>query len=197
MTQVPCLGCSLKHSNYNIVDENIFLPDWLAYHDTMLPLRYLVVANDPHSQTLPLEIMEQWSHTNLQYIIWEDSNFLTNQLAKATQTMAKNNKGSINATRTRQLVSFRENQFMYRCNQHFKTMNLNQSWVPHNIHRDEFIMFNRTTNRTRLLGRLQGRCPGHSSLKNISQCHLERGNANRKIIMSSPRSDSSSSRGGQ
>jgi hypothetical protein len=52
-------------------------------------------------------------------------------MAKATQTMAKNNKGFITATCTRQLLSFRENRFMYRCNQLCKIMNLNQSWGAH------------------------------------------------------------------
>jgi hypothetical protein len=138
-----------------IRDDNRILPEWLAYHYTMLPLRYLIVANDPHSQTSPLEVLERWkNHTDLQYTIWEDSDFLTNRMVETTRTMAENNnnKGSIinNATRTRQLLSFRENQFMYRCNRHFKTtMNnhpyfLNLSWVAH-IDTDEFIAFNRIT----------------------------------------------------
>jgi hypothetical protein len=62
-----------------ISDDNMILPEWLAYHYTMLPLRFLVVANDDsRSQVSPLTILQQWTnHTDLRYWLWTDDDFLT------------------------------------------------------------------------------------------------------------------------
>ena len=43
-----------------IMDDNHYLPEWLAYHYTFLPLRRLIVAVDPNSQTSPKPILDQF-----------------------------------------------------------------------------------------------------------------------------------------
>ena len=41
-----------------IKDNNIILPEWLAYHYTVLPLRRLIVAVDTLSHTDPSQILD-------------------------------------------------------------------------------------------------------------------------------------------
>ena len=59
-------------------DENLRLPEWIAYHYTVLPLRHLIVAVDPASFTSPRSILELWNDTALGMTveIWNDEDFL-------------------------------------------------------------------------------------------------------------------------
>ena len=41
-------------------DENPRLPEWIAYHYQILPLRALIIAIDPASRSLPNAIILQW-----------------------------------------------------------------------------------------------------------------------------------------
>ena len=58
-------GCLL------IKDQNMLLPEWLAYHYTVLPLRRLIVAVDPLSYTDPASVLDQWSSL-INITIWHD-----------------------------------------------------------------------------------------------------------------------------
>ena len=52
-------------------DDKIILPEWLAYHYTVMPLRRLIVAIDPLSITSPEPVLELWNnHTNLKITTW-------------------------------------------------------------------------------------------------------------------------------
>eukprot|EP00980_Cylindrotheca_fusiformis_P009996 scaffold2212_cov143-Cylindrotheca_fusiformis.AAC.14 len=58
-------GCLL------IKDDNIILPEWLAYHYTVMPLRHLIVAVDPLSLTSPDYILDLYrNHTNMTIETW-------------------------------------------------------------------------------------------------------------------------------
>ena len=47
-----------------IKDDNTRLIEWLAYHYTMFPLRYLIVGVDPDSATSPKVILQRWTDFN-------------------------------------------------------------------------------------------------------------------------------------
>jgi hypothetical protein len=52
-------------------DDKIILPEWLAYHYTVMPLRYLIVAVDPLSITSPEPILDMYrNYTNLKIETW-------------------------------------------------------------------------------------------------------------------------------
>ena len=57
-------------------DENPRLPEWLAYHYHVLPLRYLTVAVDPASRSSPAAVLSAWRGTGLDVVLWEDPDFL-------------------------------------------------------------------------------------------------------------------------
>ena len=52
-----------------IKDSNIILPEWLAYHYTVLPLRRLIVAIDPHSHTNPSPLLDKYNQIGLNITI--------------------------------------------------------------------------------------------------------------------------------
>jgi hypothetical protein len=59
-------------------DENPRLPEWMAYHFHVLPLRSLIVAVDPKSRHLPHEILLRWVDMGVQVNIWNDADYLAN-----------------------------------------------------------------------------------------------------------------------
>ena len=72
-------GCIL------IKDENHNLIEWLAYHYTMLPLHYLVIAIDPNGiSSSPINIINRWNkditNTEMNITIWNDNDYLPKHL---------------------------------------------------------------------------------------------------------------------
>lgn len=60
-------------------DENPRLPEWLAYHYHVLPLRSIIVAVDPVSRQQPNEILYRWPRMGMEVEIWQDIDYLGNQ----------------------------------------------------------------------------------------------------------------------
>jgi len=61
-----------------IKDNNIILPEWLAYHYTVLPLRRLVVAIDPASNTDPSPILTLYESIGMNITIWDEGEYWVN-----------------------------------------------------------------------------------------------------------------------
>ena len=58
-------------------DENPRLPEWIAYHYQILPLRSLIVAVDPASRSSPAEILDRWKNImGLDVQIWEEKKYM-------------------------------------------------------------------------------------------------------------------------
>lgn len=53
-----------------IKDDNELIHEWLAYHYTTLPLRYVFVASDVGSLQDPEEILMRWKTANTDLIYW-------------------------------------------------------------------------------------------------------------------------------
>lgn len=58
-----------------IKDNNVLLPEWLAYHYTFLPLRRLIVVIDPLSHTDPKPIFDAYGSIGMNISIWADDLF--------------------------------------------------------------------------------------------------------------------------
>jgi hypothetical protein len=56
-----------------IKDDNQILPEWIAYHFTVLPLRHLIVAVDPFSLTSPTPILDKFREIGMDIEVWRDS----------------------------------------------------------------------------------------------------------------------------
>lgn len=136
-----------------VMDDNHRLVEWLAYHYHVLPLRFLIVAIDPRSQTSPTTVLNRWrrlrtrsrnnnntnnnnnSHNDERMYIeeWTDEDILPPSLA--------HNPIPLNATlqlkrdrhRIRQRLFYQK--CLLHCQQHART------WVTL-IDTDEFLMYN-------------------------------------------------------
>ena len=85
-----------------IMDDNHRLEEWIAYHYHVMPLRKLVVAVDPRSQTSPSPILERWSdHMDIEQ--WTDRDiFSPAELAKILDDDDNEGLGVIKLHRKRQ-----------------------------------------------------------------------------------------------
>ena len=65
--------------------DNYWLPEWLAYHWLILPLRYLVVGVDPRTKASLLEILQRWNGSSsddddgrmkmMDILVWHDYDY--------------------------------------------------------------------------------------------------------------------------
>lgn len=112
-----------------IMDDNHRLSEWIAYHYFAMPLRYLVVAVDPHSLTSPSHILNRW-RSRMTIIQWTDGNFTTeNLIINTTDDMTKRKNKHL----TRQRTFYRE------CTIHMQTHN--RTWTSyHDV--DEYLAIN-------------------------------------------------------
>ena len=73
-----------------VMDENHRLPEWLAYHYYMLPLRHLVLLVDPRSETSPMDIVHRW-RPYMKIDVWNHSD-LTNFHPHAKLTLKERHR---------------------------------------------------------------------------------------------------------
>lgn len=115
-----------------IKDDNRILPEWLAYHYTVLPLRHLIVAIDPLSATSPQPILEKFQELlGMNITIWEDKDY-NDGIYQATPESCVHSK--YRAHLHRQVL------FYQQCLLEFKRRG-NHSWTIL-IDTDEYATFN-------------------------------------------------------
>ncbi|KAL7580483.1 hypothetical protein ACA910_003616 [Epithemia clementina (nom. ined.)] len=108
-----------------IMDENHRLPEWLAFHYYMLPLRHVVLLVDPRSETSPMDIVHRWQ-PYVQIDVW---NF-----ADLPEYMHVH--GNQNALKIHRFV---QQHFYYECALHMQR--LERTWVTfHDV--DEYLQLN-------------------------------------------------------
>jgi len=109
-----------------VMDDNHRLPEWLAYHYFALPLRYLVVAVDPHSRTSPSHIFNQW-RDRITIVEWTDDDFVRKTLLRQEKDNPRRKKDKHRA---------RQNSFFKACAAHLQ--NHSRTWTTfHDT--DEFL----------------------------------------------------------
>ncbi|KAL9186857.1 hypothetical protein ACHAXT_010577 [Thalassiosira profunda] len=113
-------------------DENPRLPEWIAYHYQVLPLRSLIVSVDPASRSSPNEILLRWySEMRLQVMPLNEKYYLPPKM-----------RGPCNSTDPEQCLwrhRDRQQVFIMKCMAEFKKMN--KTWVLL-TDVDEYIQFN-------------------------------------------------------
>ena len=109
-----------------IKDDNRLLWEWLAYHWLVLPLRHLVVAVDPNSQTSPSHIFDSYRSLGMEILELQEDDFF-----KQKPVHLKNDKS---------MLGFRQHGFLTHCLRLLKKKN--QAWTII-IDSDEFVTFNR------------------------------------------------------
>eukprot|EP00540_Astrosyne_radiata_P009728 CAMPEP_0116840616 /NCGR_PEP_ID=MMETSP0418-20121206/10461_1 /TAXON_ID=1158023 /ORGANISM="Astrosyne radiata, Strain 13vi08-1A" /LENGTH=766 /DNA_ID=CAMNT_0004470937 /DNA_START=167 /DNA_END=2464 /DNA_ORIENTATION=- len=59
-----------------VKDDNKILPEWLAYHYEVLPMRRLILAVDPNNITSPEPIIDKYREIGLNTTIWLDEDYI-------------------------------------------------------------------------------------------------------------------------
>jgi len=119
-------------------DENPRLPEWIAYHYHVLPLRSLIVAVDPNSRVEPNEILNRWQKLmGLDVQIWGGPSSLE------LRYMPRGRGGACNSSDpdANCLMHHRSRQhyFVKACLENFRRRG--KTWVLL-TDVDEYIMFN-------------------------------------------------------
>jgi hypothetical protein len=116
-----------------IMDENHRLPEWLSYHIYALPLRHLVVSNDPRSQTDPNIVFDKFRRLGIQIEVWDDSDFGYSRDWQAAEQQG-------NTSELTRIYKDRQKYFYEKCSNHLKTQN--RSWTTfHDV--DEYIVLDK------------------------------------------------------
>lgn len=130
---IPDLGGEVFAACVLLMDENMRLGEWIAYHFHVLPLRRLIVAVDPRSKTSPNQILEKWkpyvqiSHMSDEMFLEED---WLGRARNLTDDDPKEEKYRVHRRR--------QTQFMKQCARTLKKENY--TWTAfHDV--DEFIGF--------------------------------------------------------
>jgi len=140
-----------------IKDDNYKLPEWLAYHYTAVPLKFLIIAVDPLSSTSPRRILEFWNTTtDMEILLWDDEDFMPtgDNLKKEMETIAVSGviaKAELSKTEAEKIENIkkhrvRQRHFISSCLHHHQ--NNGRKWTML-IDTDEYLMFNKIDkNRT-------------------------------------------------
>ena len=135
-----------------VMDDNHRLIEWLAYHYHTLPLRYLVIAVDPRSQTQPDKILQRWNATTnknnknnnkLTIIHWRsDADYMTpHEMERAQNTVRRffrKDQPSESLVRHRA----RQRIFYMKCLQHCQQQGRHWTAI---IDTDEYLALNYQT----------------------------------------------------
>ncbi len=122
-----------------IKDNNILLPEWLAYHYTILPLRRLIVGVDPMSHTDPQPIFDAYASIGMNITTWRNDSFWVDGYngPHEKKDFPITDKTGTETLRLRR--DHRQNVFYKSCMQQLKDEN--QTWTVL-IDTDEYLAFN-------------------------------------------------------
>ena len=92
-----------------VMDDNHRLVEWLAYHYHVLPLRYIIVAVDPRSESSPTYLFNQWRRKGMVIVEWEDKTFWKPRSSKSEEfdlkPIPEDADLQVSTSRTRSLVT--------------------------------------------------------------------------------------------
>ena len=116
-------------------DDNVILPEWLAYHYQVLPLRHLIIGLDPFSLTSPNKIVEEYRKEGMDITIWNEDNFIFNGKNRWNRRVFANNSHDDKVAG----YLWRQRAFMTRCIQEFNRRGVR--WTTF-IDTDEYLVYN-------------------------------------------------------
>ena len=120
-----------------VMDDNHFLIEWIAYHYHALPLRYLIVAVDPRSQTSPMPILDRW-RDKMTIVPWtRDEDYMTVFEREQAEDVVRRHFGNLTANLVRHRA--RQRIFYDKCMKQLKAEG--QSWSIL-TDTDEFLRIN-------------------------------------------------------
>lgn len=123
-------------------DDNVILPEWLAYHYTVLPLRYLIVAVDPLSITTPEPLFDAFrNHTDMKIEMWTGNFYFSDTNLSSFSDPLKHLKSTMAAKDYLEIHRERQRSFYTNCLQTYKEKYSDIQWVML-LDSDEYFTFN-------------------------------------------------------
>ena len=117
-------------------DDNVILPEWLAYHYQVLPLRHLIIGLDPFALTSPDKIVEEYRREGMDITIWQEEDYFF--------TGRGYGKGRVFANDTREVKHqgylWRQRTFLTTCSREFEQRK-NIRWTLL-VDTDEYLAYN-------------------------------------------------------
>jgi hypothetical protein len=133
-----------------IKEDNELLPEWLAYHYTVLPLRYIVIGSDVGNTQNPEAILSRWktAHTDLQYWVWNNASTFVHRhdpMKVKHADKSNDNDNHSNSIEDKKLQAHhafvhRQKGFITTCSEFLKKQGV--QWTTY-IDSDEFVVLNR------------------------------------------------------
>ena len=145
-----------------VKDDNDLLYEWIAYHYTIMPLRFLVVGVDVNSTQDPSDVLQRWrdADTDLQYWVLNASEFdiyttdasNRKQRRRQQQTVVSKNRNRTflqeEKDREHHALITRQKGFVTMCSRLLKEQGVR--WTTY-IDSDEFVVPNILTPEDKLL----------------------------------------------
>uniref|UniRef100_A0A6U5LT45 Glycosyltransferase family 92 protein n=1 Tax=Corethron hystrix TaxID=216773 RepID=A0A6U5LT45_9STRA len=137
-----------------VKDDNDRLPEWIAYHYQVLPLRKLIIAVDPTSNESPGDVLERWKLFDLQldFETWSEEDFipdsdtLQNKMNRISvrKLKEKANLGKNDEVTAEQIDMFRrhivrQKEFICQCLHSLKRSGWGWTLL---VDSDEYLLFN-------------------------------------------------------
>lgn len=111
------------------------MPEWLAYHYHVLPLRRLIVGIDPRSETFPTEILNRYRDRGLMKITeWHEEDFMPPNLISHHEKMKETDFVGL-----KEIYIERQFQFYTRCMAYLKHERIRWTAITDT---DEYILPN-------------------------------------------------------
>jgi hypothetical protein len=149
-----------------IKEDNDLLYEWLAYHYTTLPLRYVFVGSDEGNNQNPLDVLQRWktANTGLHYWVVNATDFMSHpemgSKKSPQQKPSKNHRGNYTQEHEEAHHAFvhRQRSFITSCVEFMKSKGL--QWVTL-FDTDEFLVMNRVGEVENITMRQDGQKQGN------------------------------------
>ena len=117
-------------------DDNMILPEWLAYHYQVLPLRHLIIGLDPFALTSPNIIVEEYRKEGMNITIWHEDDYIFDGPRHYNRRVFANDTAEAKV----QGYLWRQRAFLTNCLQDLKQRK-NLRWTLL-VDTDEYLAFN-------------------------------------------------------
>lgn len=136
---LPADGASHFSACLLVMDDNPRLAEWLAYHYHVLPLRYLIVAVDPRSQTSPTFFFNRWRRLGMVVEEWTDHDFWRSRNMTGKEPSRTLDESTADLQTKRDRHRGRQKYFYRTCLERMQEQN--RTWVTLNDS-DEYLVYN-------------------------------------------------------
>ena len=118
-------------------DDNVILPEWMAYHYQVLPLRHLIIGLDPFALTVPDVIVAEYRKEGMDITIWNEKDYIFDGKLHYNRQVHEHDTPQAKVAG----YLWRQRAFLTRCIQEYKRRRTNVRWTLL-VDTDEYLTYN-------------------------------------------------------